>query len=156
MRYKIDFGLVFVLCIIIMIFDPIWKLLEDRPEAFDYGDIIYHAVGVFSFVVTNLAMGIAAAIVFYFMSLFLDKKKNFEIYADLRGNTSSLLYTHMKILNEIEQFKEVNKRERTGDLFLIPDIPIVIEAFRNINSEEQKSQFKESLKEYFSSTSKQS
>ncbi|MFD4931859.1 hypothetical protein ACFWMS_23730 [Peribacillus butanolivorans] len=155
MRYKIDFGRIITLCIIVMVFDPIWSLLEDRPEAFAHGNIVYHVVGVFSFILTNLAIGIAGAIVFYFMSQFLEKNKNFESFADLRTNTIWLLCTHMKILSELKQFEELNKRERFGDLFYSPDVPILIKAFKNINSEEQKSQLKENLKKYFSNTSNQ-
>ncbi|MFE4243780.1 hypothetical protein [Peribacillus butanolivorans] len=49
----------------------------------------------------------------------------------------------------------MNKRERFGDLFYSPDVPILIKAFKNINSEEQKSELKENLKKYFSNTSNQ-
>ncbi|MGW6666415.1 hypothetical protein [Peribacillus sp. NPDC055009] len=78
MRYKIDFGPVFVQCIITMTFGYFWTLLGERPEAFVYGNIIYEAVSVISFILTNLAIGIAGAIVFYFISQFLEKNKNFE------------------------------------------------------------------------------
>ncbi|MFE4243779.1 hypothetical protein [Peribacillus butanolivorans] len=79
MRYKIDFGRIIALCIIVMVFDPIWSLLEDRPEAFAHGNIVYHVVGVFSFILTNLAIGIAGAIVFYFMSQFLEKIRTLKV-----------------------------------------------------------------------------
>lgn len=151
MRYKIDFGRVFVLCIIIMVFDPIWTLLEDRPEAFVYGNIIYEAVAVISFILTNLAIGIAGTIVFYFMSQFLEKNKNFEIYADLRADTISLLYTHMMILKDIKEFEGLNN-DRNADFFYTLDVPKLIEGIRKISLEEEKLQFENNLKEYFLNT----
>lgn len=154
MRYKIDFRLSFALCIIIMIFDQIWRFFENSPEAFVYGDIIYHVVAVISFIFTNLAIGIAAAIVFYFMAQYLDKNKNFEIYAALRADTSRLLYTHMMILKEIKEFEGLNN-DRYADFFYILDERKLIEAFRRINLEEEKSQFKSNLKGDFLNTPKE-
>lgn len=148
MRYKIDFSLIFVLCIIIMIFGQIWTYLGELPEAFTYGSIIYKVVAVIFFILTNLAIGTAAAIVFYFMTQFLDKIKNFEIYANHRAVTLRLLYTHMMILKDIKEFEGLNN-DRNGDFFYILDVPILIEDIRKINLEEEKSLFKKNLKEYF-------
>jgi hypothetical protein len=53
MRYKIDFGPVFLLCIIIMIFGQMWTYLGELPEVFTYGSFIYKVVGVISFILTN-------------------------------------------------------------------------------------------------------
>ncbi|MGG0844965.1 hypothetical protein [Peribacillus simplex] len=154
MRYKIDFGPVFLLCIITMIFGYIWTLLGDRPEAFVYGNIIYEAVAGIFYILTNLAIGIAGAIVFYFMAQYLDINKNFESYADLRADTLSLLYTHMMILKDIKEFEGLNN-DRNADFFYSLDVPILIEGIRKISLEEEKSQFKNNLKEYFLNTPKE-
>jgi hypothetical protein len=80
------------------------------------------------------------------MTQFLDKNKNFEIYADLRADTYRLLYTHMMILKDIPGFEGLNNEQRYGDFYYILDAPILIESYRNMNSE---AVFKNSLKEYF-------
>ncbi|MGJ3197702.1 hypothetical protein [Peribacillus frigoritolerans] len=151
MRYKIDFKVSFFVCILVMPFSEIWKFLEKRPEAFPYGDEIYHTLAIIFFIFSNLAIGIAAAIVFYFMALFLDKKKNYEIYQDVRSDVLRLLYNHINILREIKEFKELKVEKKPGEWFhSIKDIRILIESFYKIHSEEQKEIFKNHLEAYFS------
>lgn len=79
-EYKIDFGLGFLLCILMMVFNEVWTILGNLPEAFPYGDFIYHIIVGVVAIINNLAIGIAAAIIFYYAVQFIDKKKNYEIY----------------------------------------------------------------------------
>jgi ABC-type multidrug transport system fused ATPase/permease subunit len=154
MRYKIDFGLVFNLSICIMIFGEVWELLENRPEAIPYGDVIYHTIEVIFYILTNLAIGVSAAIVFYFMSQYIDKKKNFEKYTDFRAIVLRVLYNHMKVLSDVEEFNKLNERkEWIKDWYISTDVPIFLESFTKIDSEETKMLFKKNLMEYFLSMS---
>lgn len=149
MGYRIDFKLIFVLCIALMLFDRIWALFENRPEAFVYGNIIYHAITIISFVLTNISIGISASIIFYFMAMFLEKNKNFDMYTDLRADTLKLLYSHMKILHEIQEFEELKSKGRSSNWFVATDVPILIESFYKIGSDEQKTILKNNLMNYF-------
>ncbi|MED3971397.1 hypothetical protein P4658_27250 [Priestia megaterium] len=155
MKYKIDFGLTFLLCILIMIFGQVWTFLGNFPEAFPYGNIVYNVVVVIFFIFTNLSIGVAAAIIFYFMSQFLDKNRNFEMYSDLRSDILRILYDLMKIVSEVNQFKELKliQKERRINWFQHTDVPILIKHFREIDSEEKKLVLKKDLMTYLSGLS---
>ncbi|KIV58553.1 hypothetical protein AM501_05425 [Aneurinibacillus migulanus] len=73
MKYRIDFGLTFLICTFVMLFNEIWKFLGYLPEIFKYGSIVYQLITVISTILTNLAIGIAGAISFYYISQFIDK-----------------------------------------------------------------------------------
>jgi hypothetical protein len=152
MRYKVDFGFSFLLCILIMPLNEIWRFLEKRPEAFPYGNEIYHALAIIFFIFSNFAVGVSAAIVFYFMQQFINKKKDFEIYADLRSDTYRLLYNHIEILKEIPGFEHLKKKDAPY-WFLITDVQPLLDSFYAIDTKEKKTQFKGHLKTYFSKTS---
>lgn len=145
MRYKIDFGLAFAICIIIMILGQVWTYFGELPEAFTYGSIVYKVVATLFFILTNLSIGTAAAIVFYFMQQFSEKKKTFEIYTDLRADSNKLLYDNMMILRDIHGFEELTGEQRHADFFYTLDAPLLFEVYNNIQEEE----FKNNLKEYF-------
>ncbi|UOE53525.1 hypothetical protein [Cytobacillus oceanisediminis] len=146
MRYKIDFGLAFAICIIIMILGQVWTYLGELPEAFTYGSIVYKVVATLFFILTNLSIGTAAAIVFYFMQQFIEKKKTFETYTDLRADSYQLLYVNMMILRDIHGFEELKKgQQRYADFFYTLDAPLLFEVYKNI----QEKEFKNNLKEYF-------
>lgn len=154
MRYKIDFGWIFLSCIIIMIFSKVWTILGNYPEAFKYGSIVYQIVGVILFVLANLSIGIAAAVIFYYLQQLVDKKKNFDTYTELRRILLFMFYKHLVVLSQIDNFKEIKKRDRrvplsshiTYDIF---DIPILLESYKRIDSNVERENFKNSLINYF-------
>ena len=102
MRYKIDFGGVFLSCIVTMILSKVWAILGNYPEAFKYGSIIYQVVDVILFVLANLSIGIAATIIFYYIQQFVDKKKNFDMYTELRKILLFMFYKHLVVLSQID------------------------------------------------------
>lgn len=155
MRYKIDFGWVFLSCILIMILSKVWIILGNYPEAFKYGSIIYQIFDVILFVLANLSIGVAAAVMFYYIQQLVDKKKNFDTYAELRRILLFLFYKHLVVLSQIDNFKEIKKGERRVPLssyiaYNIYDIPILLESYKRIDTNEEKEIFKKALINYFS------
>lgn len=155
MRYKIDFGWVFLSCIAIMIFSKVWGILGNYPEAFKYGSIIYQIVDVIFFVLANLSIGVAAAVIFYYIQQLIDKKKNFDTYAELRRILLFMFYKHLVALSQIDTFKEIKKRERRVPLssyitYDIYDIPILLESYKRIDTNVEREIFKNALLNYFS------
>ncbi|MCM3603205.1 hypothetical protein M3175_20920 [Robertmurraya korlensis] len=154
MRYYIDFGWVFLSCIIFMIFSKVWTILGNYPEAFKYGSIIYQVVDVILFVLANLSIGIAATIVFYYIQQLVDKKKNFEVYTELRRILLFMFYRHLVVLSQLDNFKEIRNIERRLPLsnfmaYNIFDIPILIDSYRSISTNEEREIFKNNLMNYF-------
>ncbi|WP_258262982.1 hypothetical protein [Rossellomorea sp. SC111] len=80
MRYYIDLGWVFLSCIVIMILSKVWTILGDYPEVFKYGSIIYQVVDVFYLLLLIFCIGIAAAIVYYYIQQLVDKKRIYIAY----------------------------------------------------------------------------
>lgn len=74
-KYNIQFGLPFIICVCIMLFEKVYLMLNDLPELFNGADIIYHSVTNILSVITQLAASVAAAIIFYYCAEFLNKKK---------------------------------------------------------------------------------
>ena len=78
------------------------------------------------------------------------------MYEDVRSDVLRLLYNHINILREIKEFKELKVEKKPGEWFnSIKDIPILIESFYKIHSEEQKERFKNHLESYFANASKE-
>lgn len=158
MRYKIDFGLIFFTCVFIISFSKVWTILGDYPEAFKYGSIIYQIVDLLLYVLGNLSIGVAATIIFYYIQQLIEKKRNFDLYTELRRILLFMFYKHLVILSEIENFKEIKQRDRkvTGlwgyDIF---DIPVLIRLYNEINTEELKEKLKNNLIDHFISMSDQ-
>lgn len=139
-----------------MLFNEVWKLLGNLPEAFKYGSVIYQFIAVISSIITNLAIGVAGAISFYYVSQLIDKKKNREQYTDLRKYLLFMFYNHLKVLTRLDQFSEVNNRERkVADWYDIFDIPVFYDLFKKINTEEEIAKFKKNLFDYFATQSEQ-
>lgn len=158
MRYKIDFGGVFLSCIVTMILSKVWAILGNYPEAFKYGSIIYQVVDVILFVLANLSIGIAATIIFYYIQQFVDKKKNFDMYTELRKILLFMFYKHLVVLSQIDTFKEIKKRERRVPLsnyitFDIYDIPILIGSYKRIDTNVEREILKNALINYFGNMS---
>lgn len=150
MRYRIDFGWVFLSCIVIMIFSKVWTMLGIYPEAFKYGRIIYQIVDIILFVLANLSIGVGATVIFYYIQQLIDKKKNFDSYAELRRILLFMFYKHLVVLSEIDTFKEIKKRERRVPLssyitYDIHDIPILLESYKKINTNIEREIFKDDL-----------
>lgn len=156
MRYKVDFSRIFIFSVLIILFSRIWALLGSRPEAFAYGSIIYQLVDVILFVLCNLSIGIAAAIIFYYVQRYTEKKKDFELYTELRRIVLFLLYKHLEILSKIEEFEVINQRKEKRLLgFDIYDIPMLVSSYKKINSKELKEKFKNNLACLFKKMSEQ-
>ncbi|MGD7023058.1 hypothetical protein ACQCVK_10710 [Rossellomorea vietnamensis] len=154
MRYKIDFGWIFLTCIVIMILSKVWTMLGNFPEAFKYGSIVYQIVDLILFVLANLGIGIAATIIFYYIQQLIDKKKNFETYAELRRILLFMFYKHLVVLTQIDNFKEIKKRARRVPLsspiaYDIFDIPLLIKSYKEIDTKIEQEKFKNALIHYF-------
>ncbi|MDP9701580.1 hypothetical protein [Paenibacillus polysaccharolyticus] len=154
MRYKNDFGMIFIFSIFIILLSKVWSLLGSLPEAFAYGSIIYQVIDVILFVLCNLSIGVAAAIIFYYVQRYTEKKKDFEVYAELRRILLFLLYKHLKVLSEIEEFKHIKQRERGSVFgFNIHDIPKLMNLYNEINSKKKTDELKVNLLNYFKNMS---
>lgn len=148
MRYKIDFGITFLISIFIMIFGQVWQLLDSQPEAFPYGNEIYHFLSVIFYVLSELAIGTATAILFYFMLQYLEKNKTIDMYTNYRTPIISVLYFHMKILKDIRPFYDLNNRTiGHGDFFTINEIPTLINVYDSLD--EERTFLKWELKAFF-------
>lgn len=156
MKYKIDFSKTFIFSVLIILLSKVWTILGSFPEAFAYGSIIYHFFDVILFVLCNLSIGVAAAIIFYYVQRYTEKKKDFKLYTELRRILLFLLYKHLKILSEIEGFEVIKQREKERILgFDIYDIPKLMSSYNKIDSEEQKEKFKKNLADYFKNMGEQ-
>ncbi|MFP3916537.1 hypothetical protein U5N28_01905, partial [Lysinibacillus telephonicus] len=154
MRYKIDFGWVFLSCVVIMTFSKVWAILGNYPEIFKYGSIIYQIIDVILFVLANLSIGVAASVVFYYIQQLVDKKRNFNMYTELRRILLIMFYKHLVVLSQIDNFKEIKKRERRVSLsnyiaYDIYDVPILIESYKRIDTKVERKAFKNALINYF-------
>ncbi|MDD2402242.1 MAG: hypothetical protein PHD60_08605 [Clostridia bacterium] len=149
-KYKIDFGVTFIVCLLIMIFNEAWNVLDALPEFFQNGDTVYHFIAGGTSIINHLAIGIASAIIFYYSVEFLHKKKNYEIYTNIRRDILFLCYSHLRVLTKIETFKDINKRKRrVADFYDCYDIPLLVNLFEDNSSEKQVEKIKSEVKDYF-------
>lgn len=156
MRYKIDFSKIFIFSVLIILLSRVWTILGSFPEAFAYGSIIYQFVDIILFVLCNLSIGVAAAIIFYYVQRYTEKKKDFKLYTELRKILLFLLYKHLEVLSEIEEFEVIKQREKERiSGFDMYDIPKLMSSYNKIYSEDQKEKFKKNLAEYFKNMSQQ-
>lgn len=147
---KVDFGLVFIICLIITIFNEIWSMVDKIPELFKHGDIIYHIIKSGISIINNIAVSIAAAIIFYYAVEFLGKKKNYEMYTDIRKNILFMFYKHLKVLTKLDWFSEIITRERrVPDFYDIFDVPVLVKLFKEISTEEEVLIIKNELNNFF-------
>lgn len=154
-KYKIDFGVAFIACLLIMIFYEGWKVLDTLPEIFQSGDIVYHFIAGVISIINQLAIGIASAIIFYYFVEFLDKKKNYEIYTNVRRDILFLCYSHLHLLTKIETFKVINNRDRrVADFYDCYDIPLLVNLFENNSTAGQIEKIKNEIIEFFKTQSK--
>lgn len=153
MKHKIDFGIIFIISILIIFFSKVWGIIGNYPEAFKYGSIIYQIIDVILYVLSNLSIGVAASIIFYYTHQLIEKKKNFQQYVELRKILLFMFYNHLKVLSKIHNFREINQRDRDITAILFPfdiyDIPVLVRLYGEIKSEEQKTDFKKNLMDFF-------
>jgi len=152
MRYKVDFGWSFFTSIFIIFFSKVWIILGQFPEAFKYGSIIYQIVDVILFVLSNLSIGVAASIIFYYIQQLIDKKRNFDLYTELRRILLYMLYKHLNLLDKIENFEEIKRQKNKIIGFYDHDynsIPKFLKLYNDINTLELKERFKKNLANQF-------
>jgi len=158
MKYKIDFGKTFMLSVLIILFSRVWTTLGSFPEAFAYGSVVYQCLDIILFVLCNLSIGVAAAIIFYYVQRYAEKKKDFKLYTELRRILLVLLYKHLELLSKIEEFEAINQRDKHKQRILgfdTYDIPKLMSSYNKINSKEQREKFKNNLAKYFKSMSQE-
>lgn len=106
---KISFKKIFILCIVIITFYKIVVLCDTLPSIIMYGNIIYSILESILYVINQLAIGISGAIVFYYLNLFFELKKNMDVYTEIRAKMLYKFYYHLEILKNIKYFKELHK-----------------------------------------------
>jgi hypothetical protein len=149
-KYKADFNLLFIISIIVMIFSVIWIELDKLPEAFRYGDILYHIIADITSILNNLSIGIATSIIFFYFLEFINKKKEYEAYADIRGKVLWIFYHHLQILTKLNQFNDINKRKRRVENFYdYHDIPVLVRLIREVSTEKDIINIKKELNDFF-------
>lgn len=148
-RFKINFSGIFILCIVIMSTDQIMKYLDYYPELFYGADYIFHILQSVINICSQLAVSVAAAIIFYYVLEFINEKKKINNFVEIRKYMLFILYNHMKIICNTESFKNLNRNKRRlqGPIksFFIVDIPILLECYNNCDKEI----FKMELRNYF-------
>lgn len=148
-RFKINFLGIFILCIIIMSTDQIMKYLDYYPELFYGADYIFHILQSIINICSQLAVSIAAAIIFYYVLEFINEKKRINNFVEIRKYILFILYNHMNIICNLESFKNLNRNKKRLQgpikMFFIVDIPILLECYNNCNKEI----FKTELRHYF-------
>lgn len=149
-RFKINFSWIFIVCIMIMIADQIMRYLDCYPELFYGGDYAFHILQSAISICSQLSVSVAAAVIFYYAIEFINEKKKMDDFIEIRKYIIFILYKHMDILYNIESFKKLNrdKKRLNGDdkLFLIVDIPILLECYKKCSGEKIKVE----LNNYFS------
>lgn len=113
---------IFIFCIVIIALYKIIMLLDTLPPMFLYGDITYHIAESILYVINQLAIGVAGAIIFYYLNSFYNTKLNMALYYDLRKNILFILYHHMDILKNVDYFKELGDKTQ----FLWPDCIVLL------------------------------
>jgi len=149
-NYKVNFGLLFIICLIIMVLNEVWVIFNNMPEIFMYGDIIYHFIASSLSIVNNIAIGITSAIIFYYVVEFLNKKKDYEIYSDVRANIYFMFYEHLEVLTKLNHFNGISKKKKNRpNMFNIYDIPLLISLFEEISTDKQIEIIKKELVDFF-------
>lgn len=134
-RFKVDFLWVFISCILFMVIDQIMKYLDYLPELFTGADFIFHILQCGISICSQLAVSVAAAIVFYYVLEFINAKKKIDDITEIRKYMMFILYNHMEIICNTESFVELNRDKKRlegpAKLFLIMDVPILLECYNN-------------------------
>ena len=119
-KTKIDFLLPFLISLAIMIAYEIIKNLAELPPLFSGADTLYDIIlSVFS-IASQLSVSFAAAIVFYYLAEFLNKRKALDKYIDCRRVIRTALIVMLDDLTRVDIFSSMrlsvlNKRMYDGD-----------------------------------------
>lgn len=146
-KYNIQFAIPFIVSICIMLFEKIYLLFDNLPELFNGGDIIYHSIANILSVVAQLAASVAAAIIFYYCSEFLNKKRNMNLYIDFRRTLLITLYFIMDILEQFDNFETI-RRSTTKRMHDVYDVKPFYFTLKNIEDEKNYQYLLNQLKQY--------
>lgn len=78
-RFRVDYLWLFILCVGFMVMDQIMKYLDYCPELFSGGNYIFHVIQSLTSILSQLAVSVAAAIIFYYVVEFINAKKKLGI-----------------------------------------------------------------------------
>lgn len=119
--------------------DQIIKCFEDSPELFKGANYIFHIIQSLVSIISQLAVSVAAAIIFYYIMEFINAKKRINDIVEIRKSVLFMLYNHMRILCHTQIFDKLNRdKKRLADrfkIFLIVDIPIFLECYNECETE---------------------
>ncbi len=107
-KYHIQFATPFLICLGIMILEKVYLLFDDCPELFAGADVIYHIASDILTIATQLAASVAAAIIFYYCTELLYKKRDMEKYIDMRRSLLLTMYSMMELLERFDAFSIIN------------------------------------------------
>lgn len=151
MKYKIYFLPTFGICVFLMIFGQVWMYLGEYPEAFPYGSVVYKIIATLSFIATNLAIGTAAAIIFYYISLFREAQKRYLEYLTLRRQLISIFEQQRSFLSNFhEMFRKI---DLINYITYEENVPPFISAIKELKKPDNKKIFLANLDEYTKKTS---
>lgn len=140
-EFKVQLTKPFLACIFIMITEKIYLLFENSPPIIKNGDTIYHIIADILSILSQLAVSVAAAIIFYYCIEFINKKKDMEKYIELRRNLLILIYLFMELLSNCKGFECIkldNLNKRMND---VNDIEPFIFSLNNMLTKERKDDF---------------
>lgn len=147
--FKIRFIPIFLLCIGILILDQIMKYLNNFPELFCGGDIIFHFFQSFINICSQLGVSVAAAIMFYYIIEYVNAKKRKDDLEEIRKYLLYTLYAHMNIVCHIKSFEVINRdKPRLKEfikMFLIVDLPFFFYAYNKTTNDKLKSELNENF-----------
>lgn len=148
-RFRVDYLWLFILCVGFMVMDQIMKYLDYCPELFSGGDYIFHVIQSLTSILSQLAVSVAAAIIFYYVVEFINAKKKLGDIVEIRKHLIFMMYGHMRILCHTPSFDGLNRnKKRLNDkfkMFLIMDMPIFLDSYYGCKKEKPSSE----LFEYF-------
>ncbi|KIS22003.1 hypothetical protein [Clostridium botulinum] len=153
MNSKLSFKNVFFISVLFIPFYKIFKYLDKFPPICIYGDIIYNLLDVFLDIINQISIGIAGAIVFYYLNLFLEFKKNNDVYNVPRKMLMRVLVDNMDFLGSIPYFKKLENYKVYSDrrVFVIKFLELINEEkAQNKNAENYT--YQNVIKEYFLET----
>ena len=128
MKYNLDFKYLLLGSLTIMIWHEIWKLLAYLPEQFPFGNELYIFFSSIFSLLSNLAISIVAAVAFYFASQYINKRKDYDFYTELRKELLFTFYGQLKILSRTPTFSRINDRtDRFLNSFDTTDIPLLLD-----------------------------
>ncbi len=111
-RFYIDFKNIFTWCLVLLVLNSFFCVADKLPELFVGGDVVYHILSNIFVIISNLAASVAAAIIFYYASMFIECKKNFDNITEHRKYMLFILYGHIDIVKHVESYNVLAKEEK--------------------------------------------